>query len=99
MKPPVLAAELIDDRPSVSMRALCRLCRVDAAWVSELVEEGVLQPSGEGPLNWRFDAHALRRARLARRLQRDFELNVTALALVVDLIEEVQRLRRVAGRW
>jgi chaperone modulatory protein CbpM len=64
-----------------------------------LVSEGVLEPSGAEPREWRFGAEALPRARRALRLQRDLELDVSALALVLDLLDRVEdlesRLRRL----
>ena len=37
---------------------------------------------------------ALRRARLAVRLERDLELNLAGVALAVELLEELAQLRR-----
>ena len=43
---------------------------------------------------WHFTGDALRRARLAVRLERDLELNLAGVALAVELIEEIEQLRR-----
>ena len=43
---------------------------------------------------WRFTGDALRRARLALRLERDLELNLAGVALAIELIEEISQLRR-----
>jgi len=43
---------------------------------------------------WRFTNVELERARRARRLQLDFELDNASLPLVLELLGEVQRLRR-----
>jgi chaperone modulatory protein CbpM len=43
---------------------------------------------------WHFTGAALRRARLALRLERDLELNLAGVALALDLMEELQTLRR-----
>jgi chaperone modulatory protein CbpM len=39
----------------------------------------------------------LRRARLAVRLERDLEVNLAGVALALDLLEEIDRLRRALG--
>jgi chaperone modulatory protein CbpM len=69
------------------------MCAVDERHIVEFVEEGVLSVV-EVSRQWRFSGSALRRARLALRLQRDLELKLAGVALAVELIEEVQQLRR-----
>jgi chaperone modulatory protein CbpM len=72
---------------------LSRMCQVDERHIVEFVEEGVLNVM-EISSEWRFTGDALRRARLAVRLERDLELNLAGVALALDLLEELQRLRR-----
>jgi chaperone modulatory protein CbpM len=43
---------------------------------------------------WRFSGTALRRARTALRLQRDLEINLPGVALALELLEEIDKLRR-----
>jgi len=59
----------------------------------EFVEEGVLHVV-DVSTEWRFSGDAVRRARLALRLERDLELNLAGVALAVELIEEISQLRR-----
>ena len=63
-------------------------------WLVELVDEGVISIVEIGTTEWRFSGTALRRTRLALRLERDLELNLAGVALALDLMEEVERLRR-----
>lgn len=78
---------------------LCRTCRADAALLAALVHEGVLAPTGSGPADWRFDHLALRRARAATRLSRSLRIHAEAVALVLDLRDEIDTLRaRLAHR-
>lgn len=75
------------------------LCRASGASVEELhawVGEGVLAPQGEMPTQWRFGGVSLQRARLASRLTHDLGLNAPGVALALDLLEQIERLR--AGR-
>jgi chaperone modulatory protein CbpM len=58
-----------------------------------LVREGVLEPEGQDPATWRFDAMALERLRRALRLMRDFEINPAGVVLVLDLLDENRELR------
>ena len=72
----------------------------DEAWLIELVEAGLLKPAGPEtrPQHWRFDGIQLGRARRAYRLQRDFEASQAALALMMQLLDEVERLQRLLPR-
>ena len=57
------------------------------------VGEGVIEPQGETPQQWRFAGQSLRRTRLAGRLTHDLELNPQGVALALDLLDEIEALR------
>jgi chaperone modulatory protein CbpM len=84
---------IFDQSAILSIKDLSRMCQVDERHIVEFVEEGVLNVV-EVSSEWHFTGDALRRARLAVRLERDLELNLAGVALALDLIEELQRLRR-----
>lgn len=75
------------------------LVEISLAWglaperVTEMVMEGVLDPEGAGREDWRFNALHLRHAGIALRLQRDLGLNLPGVALVLQLLDELQFLR------
>jgi chaperone modulatory protein CbpM len=88
-----LTGTIFDQSAILSIKDLSRMCNVDERHIVEFVEEGVLTVV-EVRSEWHFTGDALRRARLAVRLERDLELNLAGVALALDLIEELQRLRR-----
>lgn len=91
----VLQGVLLDEQTAFDLQQLCAACAVQTTQIVALVQEGVLEPStGSAPTDWRFSGLALLRARRALRLQRDFELNTAATALVIDLLEQIDALRR-----
>jgi len=92
-----LPAEIFDDRAALSIDELSRLCAVDRTYIVELVEEGVLSVMQVDTAEWRFSGAALRRARTAARLQRDLEINLPGVALALELMEELDRLRGELG--
>ena len=57
----------------------------------ELIDYGALSPR-EPVEPWSFDASALRAARIAERLRRDFELDANALSLVLSYVERIEEL-------
>jgi chaperone modulatory protein CbpM len=88
-----LPGSIFDESAILSIEDLSRMCAVDARHIVEFVEEGVLSVI-DVRSEWRFTGDALRRARLALRLQRDLELNLAGVALAVELLEELAQLRR-----
>ena len=93
-QPDLLRGEIFEDHAPLNVAELSRLCAVDAAYIVELVEEGVLTVVEMDVAEWRFAAAALRRTRLALRLQRDLEINLPGVALAVELMEQLEDLRR-----
>lgn len=84
---------VLDWEEALSLAELARACRVDANWVVQLVEVGVLAERSGEPSTWRFRGADLVRARDAQRLQHDFDANLEVVALMLDLMDEVRRLR------
>jgi chaperone modulatory protein CbpM len=75
-----------------SLDDLCRRTRLDERFVVECVEHGVAHVAGQEALAWRFSMTAILRLQKAWRLHRDLELQVSNLALVLDLLEERDQL-------
>ena len=90
---PALTGTIVDESATLSIKDLSRICNVEERHIVEFVEEGVLSVV-EVRSEWHFTGDALRRARLAVRLERDLELNLAGVALALDLLEELQQLRR-----
>lgn len=84
---------LLDEQVYFSVTEVCQICGSRREWVTELVEHGVLKPIGESRRQWEFSGSNLHTALRARRLQQDLGLNLPGVALVLDLLEEVETLR------
>jgi chaperone modulatory protein CbpM len=76
---------------------LAHACGAPIEWVAELAEVGILRPQSARLEDWRFDGGDLRRALDTRRLQRDFDVGLDAAALILELQQEVRRLRALLG--
>ncbi|TDT44025.1 MerR family transcriptional regulator [Halospina denitrificans] len=88
-------AEMMDEFMQLTLHELCYDCQVNAEYVIELVEFGIVQPRrGRTPREWVFAGEDLVRVKKAERLRRDLEVNLPGVALSLDLIEEVRALRR-----
>ena len=89
----ILSGTLLDDQVYLSLTEISDACSTRTEWVVELVEEGILEPSGEERSHWQFSGNSLSRAVRARHLQHDLEINLAGVALALDLMEEIEALR------
>lgn len=89
----ILTGIIIEEETRLSLRELCDACAVHVEFITELVDEGVIEPSGFDRSHWCFSGISLRRIRTAKRLQQDLGINLAGVALALDLIDEVQQLR------
>lgn len=93
----ILIGYLLDETVSLSLAEMSGACRVREERIVELVEEGIIEPVAE-QREWHFPATQLQRAHRAIRLQQDLEINLAGVAVVLDLLEELEELRaRFAG--
>jgi chaperone modulatory protein CbpM len=92
--PHAMPAEILEERVVFSLADLSRLCAVEVQQIEALLEEGVITTLSVSATERHFDGHALRRTRIAVRLQRDLGINLPGVALALDLLEELERLRR-----
>ncbi len=90
---PVIRAQLVDTATHCTIDELCLACNADADWIVELVEHGVIAPIGQARSDWRFTSLAIVRTAKAKRLQRDLNLNPASLAVVLQLLDDIDDLR------
>lgn len=88
-----LSGMLLDDQAQFSLEEICRACSVRTEWVIELVQEGILEPVGDERSQWQFLGTSISRVVVARRLQSDLEINLPGVALAIQLLEELERMR------
>jgi chaperone modulatory protein CbpM len=88
-----LSSAALDEHGEVlSLTEFCLACRVEPGFVQELLDEGLIaaREHAAGP---RFGSVEIVRVRRLQRLQRDFEASLPAAALMLDLLDEIERLR------
>lgn len=90
----ILMGQLLDDSLELEFEEFCRICHASEEFVGELVAEGVLEPRGDNRSRWRFTGRSVRRTQVAIRLHQDLDVNLPGVALALDLLEEIERLRR-----
>jgi chaperone modulatory protein CbpM len=90
----VFSGTILGDEGVLSLADITRACAIHADYVVELVEEGVVAPTGQDPVRWRFSASCLIKIRKAVRLQNDLGVNVAGIALALQLMDEMETLRQ-----
>lgn len=88
-----IPAEPIGTDPIYSLEELSNACNVESAWVIELVEQGIIEARGTTVSEWRFSSVSVVRLAKAKRFDRDLGLNPAGIALVFDLLGEIDRLK------
>ncbi len=90
----ILTGIIVEDTTEFTLGELSRACGRPAEWILALVEEGVIEPAGTDQTHWHFAGYCLRRVCIVERLQTDLGLNLAGAALALELLEEVEALRR-----
>ena len=78
----------------LTLEQLAGLCSVEPEWLVHHIEEGLLEPMPQQHQEWRFSSTSLLRVRRIVVLERDFEAVPELAALVADMQEEIDALRR-----
>ena len=89
-----IRAMLLDESVELSLEELCAACRLSEDLVMDIVAEGIVEPLGASRAQWRFSGVAVTRIQRVVRLQEEFGVNLPGAALALELLEEIERLRR-----
>ncbi len=89
----ILSGNIVENETRLTLRQLCDSCAVRAEYIIDLVDEGFIEPSGVEKSHWCFSGVSIKRVQKAKRLQRDLGINLAGVALVIDLIDEIEYLR------
>lgn len=89
-----LVVQVVETEVTFTTVQLSRACHVDASALEELVSQGILEPHGTGPEDWHFEGANLQRARRALSLIRDLGVNAAGAALALELMQQLEELRR-----
>jgi len=74
----------------LTLAEFCQITQLESAYVLELVAVGIIDTGSRED----FDPEQILRGIKAQRLQRDLELDLQGVALVLDLIDQNQSMRQ-----
>ena len=91
---------VLDENCILSMDELCSACCVHIEYIVELVDEGIIEPLDHDPQQdqWNFTGDSLVFVGKARRLQQDLGINLAGVALILDMMREIELLREQLRR-
>ncbi|HUF72671.1 MAG TPA: chaperone modulator CbpM [Gammaproteobacteria bacterium] len=89
-----LIGVLLDESLTLTLHELCEYCGVEESVVIEMVREGIAEPIDDASTEWQFTGRSVARIRIAYRLRRDLEVNMAGAALALELLEEIETLRK-----
>ncbi len=84
---------IIDDSVTFTLEELCEACGVEEELIREMVAHGLLEPLGITSKQWQFTIVEVKRSKTALHLQRDLEINLAGIAVILDLLDEMEELR------
>ena len=85
-------ATWMTEQARISIDELATLSGLTDAALRELVEYGALVPVDPAESRWMFSAHCVVTLRTAGRLRNDFDLDPSAVALMLSFLERIRDL-------
>lgn len=84
--------DAIEADTSYTPSEVCSLCRITVTTLSSYIEYGLIDELSDAGSHFQ-QAHVIRILK-ASRLQHELELDITHLALVIDLLDTIETQRR-----
>lgn len=88
----ILTGVIVNEQ-TLTLEELSNACLVKSTWIITLVDEGVIEPKDKATDDWLFSGACIQRVQTVRRLELDLGVNIAGAALIVDLLEENERLK------
>ncbi len=93
--PDIITAIVIEETNPLTFEQLCQALQTEQQFIIELVENDILKPHGNEYTQWQFDSYNFKRAKTAASFYHDLEVNLNGIALALDLLDEIERLKKL----
>ena len=95
----IISGKILEEEPTINLAELCRCCQTPAEFIIRLVDQGVISPiEGDSSRQWRFHQSAQIRTHKALRLKQDLDINLSGVALTLELLDEIDNLKKELNR-
>lgn len=91
--------ELLRETPELTLDDICQCCAVSPDLVISYVREGLVDVEGEDISRWRFSQVQVVSLQKAVRLEHDLRLNHAGAVLVMELLDEIEALKKRLARF
>ena len=91
----IVVGSILEEGPTLNLAELCQSCQTPAEFIIRLVDQGVIAPvEGASTRQWQFHQSAQIRTYKALRLRQDLGINLSGIALSLELLDEIDTLKR-----
>ena len=87
MNQTIISGVVIGQDATLSLQELAHVCSVPGEYIGQLVEAGILEPIKPDARQLCFSGNCLHRVQVSIRLQRDLEINLPGIAVILNLLE------------
>ena len=96
----IISGSILEEEPTLTLAELCQCCQTHAEFIIRLVDQGVISPlEGESTRQWRFHQSAQIRTHKALRLRQDLGINLSGVALSLELLDEIDHLKKELNQF
>lgn len=88
----VIIADYSEQTP-LTLEELCDVCHISVDMIHQLIDYQIIHERAARLEEWQFDLAELRRIKKALRLQHDLEVNLAGVAVILDLLDQLDELR------
>ena len=88
----IVTGVLLDENTTISIVEVCRSCRISEDELLEMIEHGLFELKIGHPKDMGVDHNVFRRIQSARRMQHDLGINLPGVVLVLELLDELERV-------
>jgi len=89
----ILTGVLVDEDTPISFIEVCQKYNLSEELLSEMIEHGLFTPLASNLKTIQVTQKTVWRIQSARRLQQDLALNLPGAVLVLELLDELERMR------
>jgi len=90
---PIISGDILDSFARLKQTEFQRICQISDQFLTEMIEEGIIEPEVQSE-NYLFNGIHIRRVRRANRLSCDLGINPAGIALVLELLDKIERLEK-----
>lgn len=90
----ILSSVILDESTRFTLLEVCQRYHVDKDALQEMLEHGLIEPVEIHEDHLYFDLQALQRIQSALHLQQDLDVNLSGVALILDLRDELEQAQK-----